>query len=285
MAVLRLSIEIYRMQRVIRIGDGCSCTAIASRGITAGSGLATFEMRLVLIRIIDKATAAFPLVVPTVYVDDMSAETTGEEHEVNSGLAGFGKVVCHQLALAEMEASKTKSICTASSRKLGLEVQAALSEHGIKFEPYVKSLGIGLAAGVRRNAKVINQRLKTFKSRLPGYKKLARAGHKHSIVLRTSGTACMTYAQFNGVADNTLRLQRSAAAQTGAPSGGTKGQSLDMALTILDGPSGRDDLAFQACAHPIVYWAEAVWCEWLDTQMLKTMVDKAVPVLEKASNI
>ena len=42
--MLRLSIHTYRMSRVIRIGQVVSGTVRASRGITAGSGLATTEM-------------------------------------------------------------------------------------------------------------------------------------------------------------------------------------------------------------------------------------------------
>ena len=57
--MLRLSIESYRIRRVLRIGSVLSASATARRGITAGSGLAVYEMRLVMICISDRAARVF----------------------------------------------------------------------------------------------------------------------------------------------------------------------------------------------------------------------------------
>ena len=54
----------------------------AYRGITAGSGTATTEMRLVLIRIILGAIDAHPTVVPSCFVDDLSVEMTGPDGHI-----------------------------------------------------------------------------------------------------------------------------------------------------------------------------------------------------------
>ena len=62
----------------------------ACRGITAGSGFATFEMRLIMIRIVDRALHWYPQVEPTLYVDDLSAERSGTREEVRSEVTGFG---------------------------------------------------------------------------------------------------------------------------------------------------------------------------------------------------
>ena len=53
--LLRLAIATYRLPRVIRVGGAISDLVWAVRGIVAGSGLATTEMRLVMIDIVDKA--------------------------------------------------------------------------------------------------------------------------------------------------------------------------------------------------------------------------------------
>ena len=66
------------MARVLRIGETVSGLMHATQGITAGSGFATFEMRLAMVHIIDKACMRFPSVHPTLYVDDLSAEASGE---------------------------------------------------------------------------------------------------------------------------------------------------------------------------------------------------------------
>ena len=47
----------------------------AFRGMTAGSGFATTEMRVVMINLVEKAFRAHPAVTPTVFVDDLAAES------------------------------------------------------------------------------------------------------------------------------------------------------------------------------------------------------------------
>ena len=53
--LLRLSLQAYRMGNIIRIGSATSRVMTASRGISAGSGFATFEMRIVMILTVDSA--------------------------------------------------------------------------------------------------------------------------------------------------------------------------------------------------------------------------------------
>ena len=63
--LLRLSIATYKMTRVIRIRKVVSQVVRAFKGITAGSGFATTEMRVVIIHLVDKAKALYPAVTPT----------------------------------------------------------------------------------------------------------------------------------------------------------------------------------------------------------------------------
>ena len=53
--LLRLAIVTYRLPRVLRVGEALSDLAYATRGIVAGSGTATTEMRLAMISIVDNA--------------------------------------------------------------------------------------------------------------------------------------------------------------------------------------------------------------------------------------
>ena len=69
--ILRLSISVYTLERVIRIGGVVSKTILAWRGITAGSIFATTEMRVILIRAMDVGTKAFPRVNPVLFVDGL----------------------------------------------------------------------------------------------------------------------------------------------------------------------------------------------------------------------
>ena len=55
LGLLSLAIATYKMPRVIRVGEAVSDLVWATRGIVAGSGGATSEMRLVMIDIVDQA--------------------------------------------------------------------------------------------------------------------------------------------------------------------------------------------------------------------------------------
>ena len=55
-------------------------------------------MRLVFIRLVDRSLKSFPLVRPTLFVDDLSAEASGDSDEaVADSLAGFTQMVIDQI--------------------------------------------------------------------------------------------------------------------------------------------------------------------------------------------
>ena len=62
------------------MGAAFSDIIFAVRGIVAGSGLATTEMRLVMVDIVDAALTVHPDVEPTLFVDDLSVETDGDDY-------------------------------------------------------------------------------------------------------------------------------------------------------------------------------------------------------------
>ena len=174
--LIRLAIATYRLPRVIRVATACSDLVVAMRGIVAGSGLATTEMRIVMIDIVDAALTQHPSVTPTLFVDDLSSEKEGDDEEITKELGGFNDVVARRIHEDGMEVSQAKSVVSASSPSLGAAMVTSLRPHGIKHTLRVKSLGVGLAAGVRRNVTVLNKRLKAFRKRLPKFKALRGVG-------------------------------------------------------------------------------------------------------------
>ena len=120
MWLIRLSLATYRMRRVLRIGDAISDAVVATRGITAGSGTATTEMRLSMIDIVDQALEQYQCVDPTLYVDDLSAEVAGPGEWGETNLVGFIRSVCDGVREAGMEISATRSVCTALIWKPGV---------------------------------------------------------------------------------------------------------------------------------------------------------------------
>ena len=148
--MVRLSLAAYRMRRTVRVGIAYSACVLACRGITAGAGHATTELRVVLIRIIDRALFAFPAVVPTLFVDDLSAEATGPEPHVKHSLGGFIDQVATELIDDRHELSATKCTCCASSASLAAGLVLRWQKWGIRAASAIKSLGVGLSAGKRR---------------------------------------------------------------------------------------------------------------------------------------
>ena len=73
----RLTLAAYRMARTIGVDGVFSRLLQATRGITAGSGFATTELRVLLIDIMDSTLGRWPMVRLVVYVDDLNGGTKG----------------------------------------------------------------------------------------------------------------------------------------------------------------------------------------------------------------
>ena len=91
--IFRQSIVTYLLERVIRIGSVISKNVWAFRGITAGSGFATTELMIIMLRIVDKACRLYPLIMPTLFVDDLAADATAPAAMVVTQLGGFIETV------------------------------------------------------------------------------------------------------------------------------------------------------------------------------------------------
>ena len=96
--------------------------------------------------------------------------------------------------------------------------------------------------------------------------------------------AALTYGQaVTGVSNKLLVQQRrSVAAATVRTVGGG---GLDLTLVLADGSRhGRVDPAFEAHCQPIVFWAMAVWHEWLPRAALGKLIAAARARLARAKN-
>jgi len=263
--LLRLSIAVYKLNRVIRIGGVVSHSVVALRGITAGSGFATAEMRLIMIRAVDAALKLFPRVNPTLFVDDLAADMTGPTNHVVDQLGGFIEVVALFIKDTNQELSSTKSLCTASHKEVGelLCKRWAATGISIEYKERVKALGAGLGAGVRRNMTVLRERYHKYRQRIPKFRRLRKIGVDTARLVRT-GIRAMTYGSaITGVPNGLLRSQRQTVAAITSSGAGAGGQNLDLALMIADGgKTGRADPAYDAHGLPIGEWAMAVWEGW-----------------------
>lgn len=156
LTLLRLAIATYKLGRTIRVGTAFSDLAFAVRGIVAGSGTATTEMRIVMIRIVDAASAVFPTITPTLFVDDLALEEDGADDAIKTNLCGFTKSVVRRILADGMEVNKVKSLVSASKPSLADAIVANLGEYTLTIAHRVKSLGSAL----------LPARLGTAKSRM-----------------------------------------------------------------------------------------------------------------------
>ncbi len=281
--LLRLSLAAYRLPRALVL-DGCYSSIVDPlRGITAGSGTATVELKVMLMRLLDRIEADHPSVRVTSYVDDVSCEVTGTQASVVRTLSLAGDQLCDGLVALKLRLSTDgKCLFTSTSYAVGDQVAGRLKRFGVVFAARVKSLGVGLGGGARRNAAVQESRLKKFVKRVHKLAALVKARLSAALVARTGGTAVMNFGdECVGVSDDLLLRRRRAVLAAVSPR--NKGRDLDMALAMME-ESGKQrlDPAFEACAAPLVRWAEAVWSDWIPAAAMEGGVAKAKTKLAAA---
>jgi hypothetical protein len=223
--LIRLAIATYKLQRVLRVGTAVSSIVEAMRGITAESTLATTEMRLAMVRIVDRAVTFSPATAFTLFVDDLGIELTGGPRWVEKQLAAVTLMICDAITAAGMEVSKTKSVVLANCSSLGRGLEGRLAKYGVKLVGRAKSLGAGMGAGVVGNGLVLKKRMKSFAKRARRFRLLRRSGVDTARV-RIGGLSSLTYgAEALGVSDSTLLNQRrlvAAAAVAPSSAGGVR---------------------------------------------------------------
>ena len=132
--------------------------------------------------------------------------------------------------------------------------------------------------------RVAHARLASFRARKTRFQRLRSAGVSVPHLMRTGGIAALTFGQaVTGVSNKLLLQQRRAVAAATARTVG--GGDLDVTLAIADGSRrGRVDPAFEAHCQPIVFWAMAVWHEWLPRHTLSKLITAARARLARAKN-
>ena len=133
-AVLRLSLAAYRMDRVVGIGGVFSQTIRPFRGLAAGSVHATRELRALMIGVFDRVARVSPSAGLTVYVDDSTIECAGTQRTIVEVVIGATVLVCLGLEERGITFSQTKNVVIASREVIGKEIQEALGRWGGSME-------------------------------------------------------------------------------------------------------------------------------------------------------
>ena len=141
---------------------------VATRGLTAGSGFATPELRLILHEAMVIAGGRWPYVQLILYVDDLTIAASGALNPAVSDVAdATDYFVSFFEDSLELEVSPTKSFAVASKHSVAIRVSRKTHRRILQPKRAVKLLGTLYAGGRLRAVGVLKQRLKAFRQRTP----------------------------------------------------------------------------------------------------------------------
>ena len=246
---------------------------IATRGITAGSGFATTELRALLLDVIDNSYAMFPGIDLAVYVDDITPYRSGSSaHFVAEQVSRATDFIVDALQNDfDLEVSAKKSYVLASSVKLAYSV-ASMSRTGkLSSKRAGFFLGAPVGGGRKRSVRTLRKRVHDFRPKVARIHALRRAGVRIKQIVRAVPTPSITYGiEITGVSNDHLHTMRSVVARSLAPPGG--GKNTDLILLTADADTGTVDPAFDAHVLPLKFWSLAIWEQWRSNEELSNAV-------------
>jgi len=192
---LRLSLAAYRLPRVLGADGAFSRPVVAVLGITAGSGFATAELRVLLHEVVTDTFSRWPAATISLYVDDTTVEVTRQSQRVAQAmLAATTDFIVGRLRVdLRLELSSTKSLAVGSTLRVAKAFTAACRTKALTATRSTKMLGVGTTGGRSRCAKFLKLRIKAFKKRIPRIRRLRRSGVDAVRITRAAGTPMITY--------------------------------------------------------------------------------------------
>jgi hypothetical protein len=270
LVILRLSLAAYRLCRAVGIDGVFSRGIRAVRGITAGSGFATSELRLLLQDVVERVQHNWsPSAVNLkLYVDDLTVAVSGMPGRAARLLAVVVDFVVHILETEKrLEVSAKKSKVVANRGQLAMAAVQYMRSQKAHPASHAKLLGTGTVGGRRRSTYVQRVRLHHFTKTIGRFHVMRAAGVNAKQMVRAAGTPAILYGiETIGISDTALQTTRSRVAAAAAPQAG--GKNPDLTLYALDGSSGTLDPAFDCHVQPLRHWALAWWEEWFTPHVL-----------------
>ena len=270
LTLLRLSLQAYRLRRTIGVDNMFSRIVVAIRGITAGSGFATTELRALLFDVVLEVRARWaPTLSLKVYVDDLTLSASGvPQHIVRVMHRALLFITSVIEQLLDMRIAPKKSFALAGRPSLAAALCNASDNRMVSHTKTAKLLGADNSAGRRRSTKVIRGRIRQVKKLASKLHSLRRQGVRVRAMARSAVTARVIYGvDVMGASNTVLRDMRSTVAHASAPPGA--GKNADLILLTLDLQVGTIDPAFAAHEAPAKHWALAWWERWYDPSLLR----------------
>jgi hypothetical protein len=283
--LLRLSLAGYRLKRAIGIEGVFSRGLVATRGITAGSGFATAELKALLLTLMELLHHRWAdLLVLKLYVDDLTITVVGlAKVVVYTMIRVIDFVVDYLENELHMEVSAKKSKLIASSAAIAEAIILGTASAKVTPARHGKMLGTDAVGGRRRSVRNFRSRLKEFDGKIQKFQQLRKVGVNSPQMVRTAGVPAITYGcDTVGISDTALNGARSKIAAAASPS--AAGKNPVLVLLALDGSTGTLDPAFDAHVAPAKQWATAVWENWQPRPQLAEAFAAAALKLENATS-
>ena len=168
----------YRLKRNIGVDGVYSDTVVATRGITAGSGTAATELKLLLLPLMKLLELQWAKVLTAkVYVDDLTLIVKGKREMMVKTLAMIlNFVVAHLEGTLLMQVSKDKSNVVASKPSLALAVAERVENGIVKEAVHATILGTDMVGGAKRCTYQFRSRIWQFLGMIPRFSALREVG-------------------------------------------------------------------------------------------------------------
>jgi hypothetical protein len=245
MSTLHLPLDAYGMARSLGIDGAYSRLVFACCGITAGSGFATTELRILLLDVVISTMRVWPLVAITFYVDDITieSESLSERVAVATNAAATDHVISQLQDCLDLDVSAKKSLVVAGKPSMTAKIALGSPSKKVSAVSRAKLLGTTSGGGRRRAAKFLAVRRTAFSKRKPRIHMLRRTGFSATRLTRAAGTPVLTYGTetYSMSPSHLLSARRLEAI---SPRG--SGRIPDMVLHVADAGGGTVDPAFDA---------------------------------------
>ena len=258
--VLRLSLAAYRITRVIGVDSVFSQPVQATRGITAGSGMATSELRLILTDMIYLLRTTFPVALK-LYVDDLTITASGDGVDAARAVAEATDFAVANFKKLGLEVSAKKSVATASRPRVLSTIMALCKSGALTSVTQAKLLGSSFTAGGRRSVKVLQARIIHTKKAVHKIQQLGRLGLSAVEYVRGAAVPAMMYGcEITGMGDTMVAEATQVAAAALTPPTAGKNPTMVMHAAAVHSEAVNPNLA--ANVGPIKAWASASWEGW-----------------------
>ena len=149
LALLRLTLAVYAADRHIVYEGLASASMQASRGIVAGSAMATSELKLVLIDVVRQHNVLHPGIFLRILVDDISLDLDNAHlYDLVDQLSDAASTLAHQVEnRIGLPIARDKSAIVCSSARVSSALRHRLRELGGPPLGAARNLGVDFAGG------------------------------------------------------------------------------------------------------------------------------------------